>query len=992
MQQPKRRSKGGVILLAVLVAMLVMVAVPAVALAADTVVVNTGQAYATDVTFHVTATSATADRVSFEVRGRWGIGSAWSDWYPIGNTAYQFTNSITTTLTLPTWTGDANFNPGWIDGSQFQIIATFWQAANPLGTITTALSQVVELDFSAPPVSTLYFDPAGHPGRGDIRWTNGEGHHGDVWFAFGQEYPYASMGITNWTLTKNNNAEQVMDTLTWVPWGGITPPAPFVGISKPKYTGLPLTDPKPMDAFWNQNDGVYQVKHWARDVNGLTQIGYSYDTIGYDTKAPYVVWSWPATTNDSGYYTSNITVSGNIIDDGGSGVAGYFPWDDQPGAAFAPQAEVFWCAAETGGEWVPWEGYVGNKIVSLQQPLTVKVNAFDPYQWHISGSIYVYPNYNAKYAVFVTGSDYAGNGGFPYEDYGIAPSPAAGKTAPAGNYIGIGVPGTVVSTDVMAPSTVFTSDPAGAARVAPSAPAWTNKNITMNFVASDPGGSGIASGVAYTEYITGNSSTTPPALNATGTKGTSVVISETAPVGPVYVWYRSVDNAGNKEPWNVAWAWLDNKAPVLSITGNSAWYNGEFQVRLSATDNNSNLAAPGIEYQIPNWPMPFLIPLSGNKIPTTWASLSQNPGLVTIPVDPYPNSRTDGIWPLQFRATDQAGNAAESTTQTVKIDTRPPASTIDTFGADKWVNGTKPIVINAVDQNPGAGVAVTWYRTDQSTPWTANVPAAVAVNLATDVSFTAPVQGSIHTIDYFSIDNATNPKAIENKVKFPGNKEMGGEVGWAPIQMLPGVTIVSVAQYKTTTVKLDVTAPTVTAMDPKNGNWQKPIATVNFSGTDVGSGYATTEWSTDGGKTWTQGNQAQVGGDGVTTITYHGVDNVGITSANQTIDVKVASTPPTVTAQNTTVKYGNRSKNPTITFNVTAVTPQANVTIQIRTLDGRTISSHNYANVATGQDVSKTFTLNTALKPGKYNIRVSAQDQAGNTQTKRGAAKLTVTK
>ena len=152
--------------------------------------------------------------------------------------------------------------------------------------------------------------------------------------------------------------------------------------------------------------------------------------------------------------------------------------------------------------------------------------------------------------------------------------------------------------------------------------------------------------------------------------------------------------------------------------------------------------------------------------------------------------------------------------------------------------------------------------------------------------------------------------------------------------------------YKSRTVKLDVTAPTVTAMDPKNGNWQKPLATVNFTGTDVGSGYAFTEWSTDGGTTWTKGEQAQVGGNGEITITYHGVDNVGIMSANQTIVVKVASTPPTVTAQNATAKAGG--KNQTITFNITAVTPTATAIMQIRTLSGKTVSTHNYANVATG--------------------------------------------
>lgn len=1007
MQQPKRRSKRGVILLAVVAALLVMAVVPAVALAADTVTVNDGKAFATDYTFKVSYSSTTADRVTFEVRGRHGTAGSWSNWYDIPSsfTVYSFTTSASRNLKL-----EMGIPPGfWYDGDQFQIRGEFWNSSNPL-VWTEAFSQIVELDFSQPPVSLLEFSPAGHPGRTGINWTNGDSDY-NVWFQFGLEAPGANMGITHWQMSKNNDAAKVMTPITWSPWGTSAWPAPFVGIGLPDASGL---IPKPKfndyDSFWHQNDGVYTVTHWAVDKNGLDQqeiLDPTVSVIGYDTKSPYVVWNWPATGNTTDYYTKDIAVSGEIIDDGGSGVAGYFADPRSNWVSFAPEAHVYWRSAETGGAWALWEdwGYTAStswsNIKSKQNRanpyyLNLQINAFDQFRYHLSGTIYVYPNYNAEYCVAVTGSDFAGNGGFPWDDYEIPVAPAAAKAAgPSGNFIGVGFPGSNVVVDNMPPSTVFTADPVGTALPAPSYDAWTNQNITINFIASDAGGSGIGSGVAYTEYILGNSSTTPPLISASGTKGTSVTIKDTAPVGPVYVWYRSVDNAGNKEAWNLAWAWLDNKAPVLSITGNQYWYNAEFAVRLSATDNNSHLATPGIEFQVPNWPMPFLLPHSGSRIPTAWAALSQNPGLVTFPVDAYPNSRTDGIWPLQFRATDQAGNAAEVTTQTVKIDTRPPESAVSTFGADKWVNGTKAINIVATDQNPGAGVAVTWYRSDQATPWTANAAATPAATLETGVSFSSPVQGSVHTIDYFSIDGSTNPAAIEagpTKAPYPGNVEKGVVVGWAPIPGHPYINITSVTGYKSSTVKLDVTAPTVTAMDPKNGNWQKPLATVNFAGTDVGSGYAYTQWSTDGGQTWTKGEQAQVGGDGVTTITYRGVDNVGLMSANQTIEVKVASTPPTVTAQNATMKATKKNAAPTITFNITAVTPTATAVIQIRTLSGKTLSTHRYANVPTGQDVSKRFTMNTGLKAGKYNIRVGAIDEAGNVETKKGAARLTVTK
>ena len=453
--------------------------------------------------------------------------------------------------------------------------------------------------------------------------------------------------------------------------------------------------------------------------------------------------------------------------------------------------------------------------------------------------------------MWVTGSDYAGNDGFPMHDWWLAEAPSAAAARAAADSseatIGWGIPGQGVVVDNMAPSTIVSwVDPAsasGAVVTANGIGTWTNKEVTLNFVASDTGGSGIGSGVDYTEYIVGSSSTTPPAISASGTKGTSVTIKDPAPVGPVYVWFRSVDKVGNREAWNLSWVYFDNKGPVLSIGGNAPWYNDEFSVVLSATDANSHLAAPGIEYQVPGWSMPWLLPHTGTLIPTTWTPLSQNPGTVWFPVDPYPNSRTDGMWQLQFRATDQAKNASESTTQTVKIDTRPPATAgASTYGDAKWVNGTKPYILTATDQNPGAGVKVTWYRVDQATPWTGQRGRHPGCDPRHRRQPSLRHAGR-RPHDRLLLDRQRDQPGRRRRPRTPSRIlvtwEKGVVVGWAPIPLHPYINITSVTGYKTTTVKMDVTAPAVTAMDPKNGNWQKPLATVNFAGTDVGSGYAT---------------------------------------------------------------------------------------------------------------------------------------------------------
>ena len=395
-----------------------------------------------------------------------------------------------------------------------------------------------------------------------------------------------------------------------------------------------------------------------------------------------------------------------------------------------------------------------------------------------------------------------------------------------------------------------------------------------------------------------------------------------------------------------------------------------FTVVLTATDLNSGLRAPGIEFRVPAWMPPVYADWRAGTHVLLWVDRA--------------NHATDGIFALDYRATDRAGNTM-STSVPVKIDTRPPV----TSAAAGWVNGLLPYVLTAVDQVPGSGVAATVYRVDQSTPWRVNAASTVAPTLTTQIALTppggTPAQGALHTIDFGSVDAALpfgyDPLTWVGPSFHWGNVEGTGWV-WSGAGNQQYIEVFT--GYQSRTVKLDITAPVVTAMDPKNGAWQKGPAIVNFSGTDVGSGYASTEWSTDGAN-WTRGESAQVGGDGEVTITSRGVDKVGLVSAAQTITVKVASTPPTVSATDTSVKKGHRA---TFAFNVTAVTPSAQVVVQLRSKSGKTLSTHRFSSVTTNAEMSRSFRVD--LKKGTYDIRVGAVDEAGNEQTRKSSATLTV--
>ena len=87
----------------------------------------------------------------------------------------------------------------------------------------------------------------------------------------------------------------------------------------------------------------------------------------------------------------------------------------------------------------------------------------------------------------------------------------------------------------------------------------------------------------------------------------------------------------------------------------------------------------------------------------------------------------------------------------------------------------------------------------------------------------------------------------------------------------------------------------------------------------------------------------------------------------------------------TSVKKGHRA---TFAFNVTAVTPTAQVVIQLRSRSGKTLSTHRFSGVPTNAEMSRSFRV--GLKKGEYHIRVGAVDEAGNKQTRRGSATLTV--
>jgi hypothetical protein len=894
MQETKRRGKKGVILLAVVVALLVMAILPAAALAAvsGSISINGGAAYTTStgVNVNIKATSGAEQMTGYSWRVN---GGAWKTPVPFGpgfsmdvNQAVTLDNTPNVSQTVEVRISDNT--------------ATWWNLPS---------KSIILVDTSVPiSVIDSFSAPVFYGGDGPGVWVKTS-------LAVRAQFDIDPMTQPAMGTTLFNVNGGALQSVSW------NPPTP----NNSPYVLPPMQTVIPAGA----QDGVYTIQHWAVNYAGVRQPNAypTIDKIGKDTEAPEISVT-PADWLTPVWHSTDASYLITVNDPGGSGV----DW---------VKAEV----RDASGAWI--------------SDVTMTPVAWDPYTFTGTAKVPANIATQSHPIIHVTTEDFADN--YKHQDF-------------------------YPNVDVQAPSTVVESaSPDGTVTEPPVLGTWTNKAVTITFLAGDRGGNGQAkpeqgmyAGVDYSEYILGSEATGAPALTASGTKlpaNMQLTVNKPAAVGPVVVWYRSVDKASpaNLEKWNKIWVWFDNVAPVLSDNAPTWWvdsgslgmitwgqfYSPGFWVELKAVDANSGVAIPGISWMIEGHNPPFGQEKVGDDVfvPIIIAALS------------------DGIRNLDYSVTDRAGNTTSKVTP-IKIDTRAPS----TDGAAGWVNGLKPYVLTAVDQVPGSGIAATVYRVDQKTPWSVNAPSTVAPALATSISWTSPVQGALHTVDFASVDAAL-PYNYTAQPGVPswhfGNWEMDV------------LSLVSQkGAYKSRTVQLDITAPTVT-VSGADSNWHNAPVTLDFSASDVGAGVDYVEWSTDGGHTWTKGNSAIISENGQVDVAYHAVDKVGIASADKHVTVMISTTPPVVSGGgNVSVKSGQKAS---FTFSVDANTPTCRVTIQITDkATGRIYMNKNFKNVATGSDQTKGFKI--PLKAGKYNIRIGATDLAGQTQVPRAVGTLTVSK
>ncbi|MCG2826926.1 MAG: Ig-like domain-containing protein, partial [Thermoplasmatales archaeon] len=739
--------------------------------------------------------------------------------YTINRTYYNTTVEITinmSTLSLGEHTLkvraidlNGNIGYGWINftvvddvapDSQIDVISTYWH--NELVTITATATDErsnitnVTLWYYYSPDNITWEDPAPFATGNSAPWR---------WtFTFPHGEGYYRFYTTAWDEAGNQESVTVNDTVCGY---DITLPESEVNIITP---------------YW-QTNAVFTITATANDnLSEVSSVAlyyrYSSDNTTWNTwtlfETDYAsLWEWTFNTselNNDGYYQFYSTAT-----------------DIAGNTESVPDTADTYCAVDTGmptSTLTPISPYW-----QITTEFTITANAWNG----MSGvaEVELFYSYSTDNASWGTWTSYGIDNNAPYEwlfntskygdgyyqFYTIAKDISGNIELPPD------VADTVCGVDTTLPSSTVTE----------ISPYWQNTApFTITATASDEkliGGSGITEVALYYRYSADNSSWSAWMLFGINKTEEPYVWNFTAPNGDGYYKFYSIaiDNAGNVQetPAIIIVCGADTIAPTTTDNAPVGWQNTTVTVTLTPIDTLSGVAYT--EYKF--W-------LDGEDEPANW-----NMG-TTVMIN------SDGIWNIKYRSVDNAGNMETNNTVQVQVDMTVPSNSHELSGAvgdNNWFTTNVTVTLIATDMT--SGVNCTKYRVDYG-DW-----------MMYDSGFELSTEG-VHTIEYYSVDNASNVEKVAN-----------------------------------ITVKIDKTppstGPTITGTTGEN-NWYISDVTVNLSSIDATSGVNYTEYKLDGSGWQTYTGNFTVNSDGEHVVNYRSVDNAGNVETYKTVNFKIDQTPP----------------------------------------------------------------------------------------------------
>ncbi|WP_210503403.1 OmpL47-type beta-barrel domain-containing protein [Nocardioides xinjiangensis] len=367
--------------------------------------------------------------------------------------------------------------------------------------------------------------------------------------------------------------------------------------------------------------------------------------------------------------------------------------------------------------------------------------------------------------------------------------------------------------------------------------------------------------------------------------------------------FRSTDVAGNVEvakSIEVVVEAADADAPTTTITwspatadGEEGWYVTAPSFTLAAEDGDGSGVA-STEYRI-----------DGGE----WTAYD---GAVTL---------ADGVQTVEYRSTDEAGNAEDVQQSEVKVDTVPPAT-----GAtqERAGNGVR-VVLEATDAT--SGVATTEYRLDGG-DWT-------------DYSDPVVVTGAgDHTVRFRSTDVA-------------GNVEEEGSIE------------VTVDGPPADTTAPETTVTTAPASPDGSAGWFTTAPKVTLAATDADSGVARTEYRLGNGAWTAYSAPFTVTTQGRQVLEVRSVDRSGNIETAQSTTLAVDTGEPDVAISGIRARTYPSHKATAVAWTATDAT--SGVRGVRATLDGEPVEAGEWGmwNLSTGRHV----------------LTVTATDVAGNTDS-----------